>query len=116
LRGEPGPRVEIHVTWPLIAFAVAVAELRVVVVHFRRETHSFSLSEFPAVIGMFFLTPGEYLTAVLVGAAAALIVGSRQRGIKVSFNLANVMLMATISLTVLYQLSALDGPPHLTDW
>ena len=116
LRGEQGPRVEIEVPWPLIAFAVAVAELRVVVVHFRRETHSFSLSEFPAVIGMFFLTPGGYLTAVLVGAAAALIVGSRQRGIKVSFNLANLMLMATISLTVLYQLSALDGPPHLTDW
>ena len=36
-------------------------------VHFRRETHAFSLSEFPAVIGMFFLPPGDYILAVLAG-------------------------------------------------
>ncbi len=116
LRGQPGPRVEFDIPWPVLAFAVAVAELRVVVVHFRRETHSFSLSEFPAVIGMFFLSPGEYLAAVLVGSAAALILGQGQRVMKVSFNLATFMLMATVSLTVLYHLAALDGPPHMADW
>jgi diguanylate cyclase (GGDEF)-like protein len=116
LRGESGPSVLFHIPWPVIAFAVAIAELRVVVVQFRRETHSFSLSEFPAVIGMFFLTPGEYLAAILVGSAAALIVGAHQRGIKVSFNLANYLLMATVSLTVLYQISPLDGAPHVREW
>jgi hypothetical protein len=74
LRGHPGPRVDFHIPWPVMAFAVALAELRVVEVHFRRETHSFSLSEFPAVVGMFFLNPGEYLSALLVGSAAALII------------------------------------------
>jgi diguanylate cyclase (GGDEF)-like protein len=116
LRGEPGPRVVFRIPWPLISFAVALAELRVVSVQFRRETHSFSLSEFPAVIGMFFLTPGEYLAAVLLGSAAALIIGAKQRGMKVSFNLANTMLMATIALTILYQLSPLDGAPHVGEW
>ena len=41
--------------WPLLAAAFALAELKVVEVHFRRETHAFSLSEFPAVIGFFSL-------------------------------------------------------------
>jgi diguanylate cyclase (GGDEF)-like protein len=35
---------------------------------------------------------------------------------KVSFNLATFMLMAVISLTILYQFSRLDGPPHVFDW
>jgi diguanylate cyclase (GGDEF)-like protein len=116
LQGRPGPQVQFHIPWPAMAFAVAIAELRVVVVHFRRETHSFSLSEFPAVIGMFFLSPGEYLTAVLVGSAAALIIGSHQRVMKVSFNLANFILMAMVSLAVLYQFAHLDGAPHIGDW
>ena len=46
---------------------MAIAELRVVEVHFRRESHAFSLSEFPAVVGMFFLPVNEYLVAVGLG-------------------------------------------------
>ena len=99
----PAPYVQFSIPWPIMAVAVAVAELRVVEVHFRRESHSFSLSEFPAVIGMFFLAPNDYLIAVLVGSAAALILGARQPLLKASFNLANVMLMAVISLTVLHR-------------
>lgn len=116
LRNAPGPRVVFTIPWPVLAFAVAVAELRVVVVHFQRETNSFSLSEFPTVIGMFFLPPGQYLAAVLVGSAAALVIGTHQKVIKVSFNLANAMLMAAVSLTILYRLAPLDGPPHLGAW
>jgi diguanylate cyclase (GGDEF)-like protein len=116
LRGHPGPRVDFHIPWPVMAFAVALAELRVVEVHFRRETHSFSLSEFPAVVGMFFLNPGEYLSALLVGSAAALIIGQRQRIMKLSFNLATTMVMAVISLSILYGVAELDGPPHERAW
>ena len=60
------------VGWPLLAAAFALAELKVVEVHFRRETHAFSLSEFPAVIGFFSLAPTEYLAAMLLGCGAAL--------------------------------------------
>ena len=116
LRGQAGPHVEFRLPWPVLAFAVAVAELRVVEVHFRRETHSFSLSEFPAVVRMFFLNPSEYIGALLVGSAVALIVGQRQRVIKLSFNLVTTMLMAVVSLIILYQFAALDGPPHERDW
>lgn len=116
LQGSSAPRVVFQIPWPVLAGAVAIAELRVVEVHFRRESHAFSLSEFPAVVGMFFLPVNDYLIAVLIGSAAALIVGARQPLMKVSFNLANFMLMAVISLTVLHSIASLDGAPHVRDW
>ena len=61
----------VHVPWPILAIAYLAAETKVILVHFRRETHSFSLSEVPAVIGLFFVTPNEYLLAVLVGSGVA---------------------------------------------
>ncbi len=116
LQGRPGPQVLLHIPWPVLALAFMVAELKVVEVHFRRETHSFSLSEFPAVIGFFFLTPPEYILAVLVGSAAALMLGSRQRAIKIAFNLANFGLVAVVSLTVLYAIADMDSTPDIRDW
>jgi len=116
LRDRPTPEFGIEVPWPVIAAAFALAELKVVEVHFRRETHSFSLSEFPAVIGFFFLNPGEYLAAVLVGSAVALVLGSHQRAIKLAFNLANFMLVAVVSLTVLYSIADMAGAPHPQEW
>ena len=116
LSHRPGPITRIDVPWPLIALAVAMAELKVVEVHFRRETHSFSLSEFPAVIGFFVLPPGEYLAAAFVGLAVALLVGTKQRVIKLAFNLANFMLVTVVSLTVLYSIGRLDGAPVAQDW
>src|SRR5438874_1176360 len=41
---QPVPSA-VHVPWPLLALAFLAAETKVIVVHFRRETHSFSLSE-----------------------------------------------------------------------
>ncbi len=55
------------VPWYVMAAAFFAAELKVVDVHFRREKHSFSLSEFPAVIGFFLLSPGDYFLAMLAG-------------------------------------------------
>src|SRR4051812_23491422 len=77
-----------QIPWPLIAAGFCLAELKVVDVHFRREQHSFSLSEFPAVIGLFVLQPPEYLLAVLAGSAVALAV-SHQTPLKFAFNLTN---------------------------
>ncbi|TAL12323.1 MAG: EAL domain-containing protein [Chloroflexota bacterium] len=104
------------IPWPVFAIAFALAELKVVDVHFRRETHSFSLSEFPAVIGFFVLSPSEYLLAVLVGASLALIVQRRQRLIKTTFNLANMMCVAAVSLLIVRSLAAVDGVPGPHEW
>src|SRR5947209_7654782 len=57
------PSTPIDIPWPVIAVLFGVGELLDVQVHFRRETHAFSLSEFPTVIGLFFLEPSTYLVA-----------------------------------------------------
>ena len=102
--------------WPILAVAFAAAELKVVQVHFRRETHSFSLSEFPAVIGFFFLSPFDYVVALLVGSTIAFVISGRQRIEKIVFNLANFALVAVVELAVLYAISDMGGQPHFIDW
>ncbi len=112
---DVGPPEHPVVAWPLIAVAFAVAELKVVEVHFRRETHSFSLSEFPAVIGFFSLSPTEYLFAMLLGTGAALALQRRQRIIKTAFNLANFLCVAAVSLLIVRTLADpvhVPGPPE----
>ena len=116
LAARPTPPSTVHIPWPLIAVGFALAELKVVQVHFRRETHSFSLSEFPAVIGFFFLAPTDYLLAVLVGSSVAFVIGGRQRIEKLVFNLANFALVAVVELTVLYTFASMTGEPQLRDW
>src|SRR5690349_16817985 len=42
-----------HIWWPLLALGFAASEVWVVHVHFRRDAHSFSMSEVPLVLGLF---------------------------------------------------------------
>ena len=106
----------VHIPWPVLAFACLLAETKVILVHFRRETHSFSLSEVPAVIGLFFVTPNEYMLAVLAGSGIALLVTARQSIVKVAFNLANFALIAVVTLGVFHRIAPLSGPPGAVDW
>jgi diguanylate cyclase (GGDEF)-like protein len=106
----------VHLPWPILAIAYLAAETKVILVHFRRETHSFSLSEVPAVIGLFFVTPDEYLLAVLVGSGVALLVTARQSIVKVAFNLANFGLIGVVTLAVFYHFATPGGPPDPVDW
>ena len=50
-----------QIPWWLVAGAFALADIKVIEVHFRRESHAFSLTEVPAVIGLFFLSPSAYV-------------------------------------------------------
>jgi diguanylate cyclase (GGDEF)-like protein len=115
LRTQPGP-TGLVIPWPVLALAFAVVELKVVDVHFKRETHSFSLSELPAVVGFFFVAPGDYLLAVLAGTSAALLLGSQQRLIKTAFNLANYLFVATVSLTIVNAFADVNAPAGVPTW
>jgi diguanylate cyclase (GGDEF)-like protein len=101
--------------WPVIAAGFCLAELKVVDVHFRREQHSFSLSEFPAVLGLFLLSPHDYVLAVLTGSAVAL-AWFRQPPLKLVFNLTNFGLGATAALAVFHLIATPNGTPNPTDW
>lgn len=105
--------------WIIIAIGFAVTELKGVDVHFRRERHSFSLSEVPAVIGLFALTPADYLVALALGTSAALLVDVRQSRVRRAFNLGNVLLGGMITLWLFHALVGghlNHNPPEPFDW
>jgi diguanylate cyclase (GGDEF)-like protein len=89
-----------EVPWLVIAGLFALAELLDVQVHFRRETHAFSLSEVPAVLGLFLLEPVSYMAALLLGSGVALVLQSREHPLKIAFNLSNFALTGTIAIAI----------------
>ena len=105
-----------EIPWWLVAIGFALAEMKVIEVHFLREAHSFSLSEVPAVVGLCFLSPESYLAAVLVGSAAALIVVPRQSPLKLAFNLSNFGFVAVVSLAIFTRLAGSTPTLGPADW
>jgi len=104
--------------WPVLALGMYLAEIKVVNVHFRRETHSFSLSEIPAVIGLFVLSPTDYVLAATVGPALAFVYPARQPLLKGAFNTADYALCATVSIAVFYVIvpGGVTGAPGMQAW
>ena len=105
----------VRLPWPVVAVGFLASELKVVDVHFRREKHSFSLSEFPAVIGLFTLEPSDYMLAMITGTAIALL-RERQAPIKFVFNLVNFAAAATLTLTIFHVGSQLVAGERVDVW
>ncbi len=116
VRGYQALPAPLMIPWPLIAVAFFLTETKVIEVHFRRESHSFSLSEIPSVIGLFLMPPTDYLLGLLVGSGLALIVASHQSPLKLAFNLANYAFIAVVTLTVFRTIGDFSGPPAPIDW
>jgi diguanylate cyclase (GGDEF)-like protein len=116
LQGAGAPDAPIGIPWWVVAIGFCLVDLKVIEVHFRRESHAFSLYELPAIIGLFTLAPGEYLLAVGVGAVLALGATLRSAPIKVVFNVANYLFLAAVSLVVFRALASVGGPPGLDDF
>jgi diguanylate cyclase (GGDEF)-like protein len=102
--------------WPVVAVLFGLAELLDVQVHFRRETHAFSLSEVPSVLALFFLDPVSYVVALLVGSGLALLAQSREHPLKIMFNLANFALTAMIAIVVFHGLGATGNVLGPVSW
>ena len=114
-RRPVGWATPVTIPWPVIAVGFCMAELKVVDVHFRREQHSFSLSEFPAVLGLFLLSPHDYVLAVVLGSAVAL-AWFRQPPLKLTFNLVNFGVGAIAAQSVFHLLAPQAGQPSPPDW
>ncbi len=98
--GLPPIARPVDIPWPVIAVFFALAELMDVQVHFRRETHAFSLSEVPAVLGLYLLDPVGFMAALLTGSGVALFLQSREHALKIVFNLANFALTGTLAMAI----------------
>ena len=102
--------------WPLLAGLFYLAELAVVHFRFRRDAHSFSLSEVPLVLGLFFATPAALVPAQLLGSAVALVVHRRQPPLKLAFNLSQFALQGAIAVVVFRSVVAMGDPLGIAGW
>jgi diguanylate cyclase (GGDEF)-like protein len=92
--------VSVGIPWYALAALFYAAEILVVHFQFRREVHTFSLSEIPFVLGLLFAAPVDFVLANIVGAALALVIHRRQPPIKLVFNVAQFALGAVLGVTV----------------
>ena len=104
------------VPWIFFASLFCVAEAWRVYVHFRRNAHSFSLSEFPLVIGMYFASPATLVSSRLVGALVALWLVRRHPPIKVAFNLCLYALEAELAMCLLAALNPVRDVASAQSW
>jgi signal transduction histidine kinase len=96
--------VPINVPWWLVAIGFTLAEIYVAHLQFRRDAHSFSLSEVPLVIGLIFLSPVDLVLAQLIGAGFALVVHRRQSPLKLIFNLSHFCIEAILAALIFHSL------------
>lgn len=102
--------------WLVVVGVFALCEALVVYLPANRNSHTFSLREIPAVLGLAFLPPEQYVTAYLAGSLVTLVLWSRQRGLKLVFNVALFAFEASVGLLA-YQLVIGDaGPSDLRGW
>ena len=112
----PSPAVSLAVPWWAVAAAFCLAEIAVVHVEIRRESYSFSLSEVPLVVGLFFLEPQHLILAQCLGSATALILHRRQSGLKVAFNVSHLGLEAGIACVVFGAIAGSPNPEAAVSW
>jgi diguanylate cyclase (GGDEF)-like protein len=97
----PSPR---EIPWWLLIPFFCAAEVFVVHIQFRRDAHSFSLSELPLVVGFFFAPPVVVVLAMVAGTAIALSVHRRQSPLKLAFNLANFTVANSVTAVLFMHL------------
>jgi diguanylate cyclase (GGDEF)-like protein len=106
----------LRLDWWIVAAGFAIAEVLVVHLRFRRDTHSFSLSEIPLIVGLYFLRPDDLLLALLVGSGAALALHRRQPAVKLVFNLVNLAFATCFGVIIFRVLLAAADPIGPTGW
>src|SRR3954447_7359926 len=101
--------------WWLLAVGFYLAETNVVHLEFRRQAHTFSLSEIPFVLGLVFATPAGFVLAAVIGSAVGLVL-RRQPLIKLCFNLSHFALEATLAVIIFERLNGQSGDPGAQMW
>jgi diguanylate cyclase (GGDEF)-like protein len=102
--------------WWALAAMFYVAELGVVHLRFRRDAYSFSMSEIPLVLGLFFAAPAALVPAQLLGSLVALSVHRRQPPLKLAFNVSQFVLQGSLAAVVFHRMVALDDPTGPVGW
>ena len=94
----------------------ALAEVVVIHLPTQRNAHGHTLREVPAVLGLTFLAPQQYVTAYVVGAVLALVVAARMRGVKLAFNAAMFAFEAALGALTYHAILQGGDPLSPTGW
>jgi diguanylate cyclase (GGDEF)-like protein len=105
----------LSIPWWLLAVGFYLAETNVVHLEFRRQAHTFSLSEIPFVLGLVFASPTEFVLASVLGSAIGLVV-RRQPLIKLSFNVSHFALEAVVAVVLFDRLNGHAPDPGAQLW
>ncbi|MDQ1726419.1 MAG: hypothetical protein QOK14_464, partial [Frankiaceae bacterium] len=100
LRDFHQPTTTYQLPWWWLIPAFLAGEVCLVHLHFRRDNHSFSMTDVPLALGMLFVAPGWVFLAALVSSSLALGVYRRLSPLKVLFNVASVASSVSIGLLV----------------
>ena len=115
MAGEPALQKP-EIPWWLLGFGFYGAELLVVHLRFRRDAHSFSMSEVPLVVGLFGATPVALLVAQALGNLAVFWGHRRQPPVKLAFNLAQYALQAAVAVVVMRTTVSTSAPFGPIGW
>jgi signal transduction histidine kinase len=106
----------VRVPWWALAMMFACAEVWVVHLQFRRDAHSFSLSEIPLVLGLFFSTPLDLVFGQFLGAMIALSLIRRQSPTKIFFNVSHFGLEVCLAVLIFRSFGVETTPLEPTAW
>jgi diguanylate cyclase (GGDEF)-like protein len=106
----------LQLRWFHLAIGFFISELTVVHLRFRRDAHSFSMSEIPLVIGFFLVAPVELVIGQLVANAFVLTFNRRQPLIKLAFNLAQFALQTALAIAAFRAVVAVADPLGPAGW
>ena len=105
----PAPTA-LNLPWVLWAAAFAISEVLIVHVQWKRESHTFSLSDLVLAAGLVLSAPGDLVLAQVSGTAAVLLLYRRQRGLKFAFNAAQFALSGCTAVLVHQAVLSVGGP------
>ena len=105
----------VRVPWWVLTPLFLLAEIFVVHVQLRRDAFSFSLSEIPLVLGLFFSPLPDLVVGQVLGAALALAIHRRQALVKLVFNLSHLALETIVAVAVVRSLGW-TSPTEPSGW
>ncbi len=107
---------KIQIPWWLLAAGFYLAELAVVHTEFNRDAHSFSMSEVPLVIALFWAAPLDLVVGQFLGSLVVLTIHRRQPPVKLVFNLSQFALVTAVAVVVFRAVVVVADPLGPTGW
>jgi diguanylate cyclase (GGDEF)-like protein len=106
VRTLPSATTAVTLPWLLWAVAFAVSETFPVHFQWKKDSHTFSLTDLVMAAGLLLVAPGHLVLALVLGTGSALALHRRQRGLKLAFNVSQYALGGTLATAVFAVLSA----------